>query len=345
MWLTMPVATGPVKPCHKPAGPVVLVPVVTPSEEEVAMALACTRSGAGAPLVLLHGIGSARQAWDPIVDRLAERFEVLAIDLPGFGESPPLPRNVEPQPSAIAAAVATFLDDQDVPTPHVAGNSLGGWVALELAAIRPIRSLTLLSPAGLWHGKTPLYNRISLRTTRALARHFTPLARRLVRFAAGRIIILGQTHGNPAKIPISYADIAVRAMAHSPGFDATMKATERRCYQARTPIDAPVTIAFGSRDLLLRPHQSRHLDQLPPNTHVATLPGCGHVPMADHPAAVATLITAATERAHPEVSARRIVPFFHAVVCVSDRSLFVRMVPRAGPRRPTPRATFPPAAR
>jgi pimeloyl-ACP methyl ester carboxylesterase len=62
-------------------------------------------------------------------------------------------------------------------------------------------------------------------------------------------------------------------------------------------IDAPVTVGFGSRDFVLLPHQSRHLDQLPPGTRVETLPGCGHVPMVDNPHAVATFITAATVRA------------------------------------------------
>jgi pimeloyl-ACP methyl ester carboxylesterase len=258
------------------------------------MPLTFSRSGTGPPLVLLHGIGSARQAWDPVVDQLAERFEVLAIDLPGFGGSPPLPPEVEPLPSVIAATVAAFLDSQGVVTPHVAGNSLGGWVALELAAIRPVRSLTLLSPAGLWRGRTPLYNRISLRTTRWLAKRFTALACRLVRYRAGRIVILGQTHGQPARISIRYAQMAVRAMGECPGFDATMRATEPRCYRAGAPIDAPVTVAFGSRDRLLLPHQSRHLDELPPGAHVEELAGCGHVPMADRPDAVAALIIAAS---------------------------------------------------
>lgn len=56
-------------------------------------ALACTRTGAGAPLVLLHGLGSSRHAWDPVIPALAEQFEVLAIDLPGFGDSEPLPQS------------------------------------------------------------------------------------------------------------------------------------------------------------------------------------------------------------------------------------------------------------
>jgi pimeloyl-ACP methyl ester carboxylesterase len=64
--------------------------------------LAYERRGAGATIVLLHGIGSSRHVWDPIVPALAERGEVLTIDLPGFGESPPLAAGVEPVPATIA---------------------------------------------------------------------------------------------------------------------------------------------------------------------------------------------------------------------------------------------------
>src|SRR5690242_16187934 len=149
--------------------------------------LAYTRRGAGAPLVLLHGLGSARQAWDPVLDRLAGQFDVVAIDLPGFGDSEPLPPAIEPTPAVLAARVATFLDELRVSTPYVAGNSLGGWVALELAAVRPVASLTLLCPAGLWRDRTPQYNRISLRTTHWLAQHGTGGLSRLMQFRVGRM--------------------------------------------------------------------------------------------------------------------------------------------------------------
>ena len=252
-------------------------------------------------IVLLHALGTDRHMWDPVLPFL-DGEDVLALDMPGFGAAPPLAAtagNGGITPYALAAAIHADLQRRGIQRPHVAGNSLGGWVALELAAVRPVRSLTLLSPAGLWQGRTPLYNRISLRTTRWLARRFTALACRLVRYRAGRVVILGQTHGQPARISIAYAHMAVRAMADCPGFEATMKATEPRCYRAGAPIDAPVTVAFGSRDLLLLPHQSRHLGELPPGTHVEKLAGCGHVPMADHPDAIAALIIAATERARP----------------------------------------------
>jgi pimeloyl-ACP methyl ester carboxylesterase len=256
--------------------------------------LAITRSGTGEPLVLLHGLGSSRRAWDPVLPALAARFAVIAIDLPGFGDSAPLPGPGEVSPAMLARSVADLLDDLGVSTPHVAGNSLGGWVALELAARRPVASLTLLSPPGLWRRNVPLYDRISLRASRWLAQHATGLLSRLVAFRLGRVLILGQTHGHPMRLSAGYARAAVEAMGRCPGFDAAMAGTARRRILAvsppGTPITAPVTLAFGSRDrLLLR--GSRRIDQLPPQTRRETPPGCGHVPMADDPAAVVALIT------------------------------------------------------
>jgi pimeloyl-ACP methyl ester carboxylesterase len=257
--------------------------------------LAVTRSGTGAPLVLLHGIGSSRRAWDPVLPALAARFDVIAVDLPGFGDSAPLYGQAEVPPARLAESVADLLDDLGVTAPHLAGNSLGGWVALELAARRPVASLTLLSPAGLWPRNSPQYGLVSLRASRWLARHATAPLSRLVRYRLGRALVLGQTHGRPARLTAVYARAAVETLGRCPGFEAALAGTARRRYLATTPIAAPVTVAFGSRDrLLLR--GSRRLGQLPPHTRAEALPGCGHVPMADDPAAVAALITRAAAR-------------------------------------------------
>ena len=265
-------------------------------------ALAFTRAGAGAPLVLLHGLGCSRHDWNPVIPALAERFDVIAADLPGFGDSEPLPPQVEPQPAALAASLAELLDDLGVTAPHIAGNSLGGWVALEFAGIRPAASLTLLSPAGLWRGGTPLYCRASLRASRWLCQHAAGPLGHLVNYRLGRTLVLGQTHGRPARIAPERARAVIAAMGTCPGFDATLKATATRHYLAGPPIDAPVTVAFGSRDVLLLPHQSRHLDELPPGTHLGMLPGCGHLPMTDNPGAVTALITTSAD--FDEISVR-----------------------------------------
>ena len=290
--------------------------------------LAFARSGTGAPLVLLHGLGASRRSFDPVLPALVSRFDVIAVDLPGFGDSAPLPGPGEVPPAVLAQHVADLLDELGVSTPHVVGNSLGGWVALELASRRPVASLTLLSPAGLWPRNTPLYDRISLGASRWLARHATGLLCRLVGSRLGRTLVLGQTHGHPMRLSAEYARAAVTELGRCPGFEAALAGTAKRHFVATAPvgtapvgtasvgtasvgtasvgtvpvgigtvpITAPVTVAFGSRDLLLRPG-SRQLGQLPPQTRLAALPGCGHLPMADDPAAVAALITQAAAQA------------------------------------------------
>jgi pimeloyl-ACP methyl ester carboxylesterase len=259
--------------------------------------LSYERRGSGEALVLLHGLGSSRQAWTPVIPLLSDDFDVIAIDLPGFGDSAVLPRHTEPRPAAIAAAVAETLRRLGVDSPHVAGNSLGGWVALELAALVPVDSITLFSPAGLWRGRTPLYDRASLTMLRAAARFGAPVLRPLARYQAARWIMFRQIVGRPTSMSAARARQAIRDMGRAPGFTATLRASLPRAYVSRAPIEAPVSVSFGTRDLLLVPGRSRHLDQLPAQTCVVPLPGTGHVPMTDDPAAVASLITETTERA------------------------------------------------
>ena len=116
-WLTDPApapATSPPSPSrNRPSTP----PDITEPERDTMTTLAHTRTGAGAPLVLLHGIGSSRRAWDPVIPALGEQFDVIAVDLPGFGDSEPLPPGVEPRPAALAAAVAGLIDDLGITTP------------------------------------------------------------------------------------------------------------------------------------------------------------------------------------------------------------------------------------
>src|SRR3954447_20339194 len=175
-----------------------------------------SRQGAGSPPVLIPALVSSAAAWDPVVPRLAERFDVIAVDLPGFGQSAPLPPGVEPHPARLAASVVDLLDELHIDRPHVAGNSLGGWVGLELARLRPVNSLTLLAPAGLWRRGTPLYSMATLRATRWASRHAPGTLSRLVTYRLGRILVLGQTHGRPTRVTPEEARAAIRALGHRP---------------------------------------------------------------------------------------------------------------------------------
>jgi pimeloyl-ACP methyl ester carboxylesterase len=243
------------------------------------------------PLVLLHGIGSFRHAWEPVAALVSSRFAVLAVDLPGFGDRPPLAAATEPTPVALAHAVAGVLDDHGWDTAHVAGNSLGGWVALELARLGRTRSVCAISPAGFWRGWERRYAETSLRIARATAIRTREHAPRIYSRPRGRRLAYGQmmTHGE--RLPAGAALAAARNLADSPGWDATLAAMSARTFEGGADVPRPVTVAWGERDrLLLRtPQAARARGALPQARHIV-LAGCGHVPMSDDPAQVARAI-------------------------------------------------------
>jgi pimeloyl-ACP methyl ester carboxylesterase len=248
------------------------------------------RLGAGPTLVLIHGLGSQWQMWRPVLDRLAAERDVIALDLPGFGESPPLEgaQTVE----RLADAVVAFLRAQGVERPHVAGNSLGGGIALALGASGRALSVCGLSPIGFSAAREPAYQKALLLATRATARALAPYADRVMASAAGRTFAMAHMTARPWRVPPAEAAGAARNMAASPGFGATLPHGLR--WRAVVP-DCPTTIAWGQRDrLLVYARQApRARRRLPQARHV-TLRGCGHLPTWDDPGQVAEVILAAS---------------------------------------------------
>ena len=115
-----------------------------------ARGLAYERHGTGPALVLLHGVGHRRQAWLPVLDLLTPHRTVIMVDLPGHGDSPPLRTEGRPAIRAIADEIVAFFDALGLDRPHVAGNSLGGALALAAGARGRAATVTTLSPAGFW---------------------------------------------------------------------------------------------------------------------------------------------------------------------------------------------------
>jgi pimeloyl-ACP methyl ester carboxylesterase len=130
-----------------------------------------------------------------------------------------------------------------------------------------------------------------------MTRYFGAPLRLLARSRLGRFLVFAQMFGRPTRMSVEHARRAITAIGRSPGFRATLRATLHRRYLATVPIDAPVTVEFGTRDRVLLKRQSRHLDQLPEQVQLVELPGVGHVPMSDDAEAVAGVISGTAARA------------------------------------------------
>ncbi|MGP2440278.1 alpha/beta fold hydrolase [Streptomyces sp. JW3] len=252
--------------------------------------VSCTRVGSGEPLLLLHGIGHHRQAWDPVLHILATERDVIALDLPGFGASPALPAGLPHDLPTTAAVLTAFCAELGLDRPHVAGNSLGGLLALELGRENRVRSVTALSPAGFWTEAERRYAFGVLAGMRAAARRLPlPLVQRLSRTAAGRTALTSSIYARPGRRSPEAVVAETLALAHAESFAETLRAG--REVRFTDDVDRiPVTVAWGTRDRLLLPRQGVRAKTVLPRARLIRLPGCGHVPMNDDPALVARVL-------------------------------------------------------
>jgi pimeloyl-ACP methyl ester carboxylesterase len=237
--------------------------------------------GAGEPLLLIHGLGGTGRVWDPVLPLLQAEREVLVLDMPGFGTAPPLPEEVEPTAANLAAALHTECEERGVERPHVAGNSLGGWVGLEMGRAGWAASVTALSPAGLW--RAPIGPRES--DGRARARRLRRLVAASLRIPAVRRRALSTFAAHPERIPAEAGRELVLGWIDASGYDGANRAMRSHIFDpAGYPEDVPVTIAWGERDRLVGPPKP---ERRPAGSRFLVLPGVGHTPTWDDPELVA----------------------------------------------------------
>jgi pimeloyl-ACP methyl ester carboxylesterase len=249
------------------------------------------REGEGPALVLLHGVGMRWQAWQPVIELLSDDFDVIACDSPGFGRSAQLSAGIEPSIPAYTDAFEWFLAELGLERPHVAGVSMGGGIALELARGRAVRSVTAIAPVGFWTGVERRFCQQSLRAVLEIPPALRPTVEALARTKAGRVALFWQTFGYPARLPAAEAVATLGNAWASPAFAGALDAFAGYRFRSGEQLrNTPVTIAWGRRDRLLpyRLQAPRARAQLPWARHVTL--GAGHVPFYDDPAAVAEVI-------------------------------------------------------
>lgn len=246
--------------------------------------LAVTRFGRApgtAPAVMLvHGLGSARSVWAPIAAQLAQRYHVVAVDLPGHGASRPL-RPGEERAVTLAALLARVCGQLDLHRPHVVGNSLGGWVGFELAADGHAASLTALAPAGL--RIRPGRPSPVLRLNRQLARLTGPVAPRLLGVRPIRGLVFASATVAPLRLDLALARASALAVQQATGYEAMLEATGHARFERAADIGVPVTVVIGESDRILPGEVNRSRRMAPGHARWVRLPACGHAPMWDAP--------------------------------------------------------------
>jgi pimeloyl-ACP methyl ester carboxylesterase len=256
----------------------------TPGRNSVTLGL--TREGSGPPLVLLHGLGAHRGVWNPVIAWLRTERDVLAFDLPGFGDSSPL--DGAATPARLGEAVAEELERLGIERCAVVGNSLGGWIALEMALSGAAENATAIAPAGLWRG--PLVPKPVI--GQKIAKLFYPLMPALTRSSILRRGLLSTQTAYPGRIPQADVLELLQRYAKSQGLKAANDAMRSGYFTRLADITVPVTLVWCERDRLIARPRS-----LPAHVREAILPGCGHLPMWDDPAAVAAAILAGAREA------------------------------------------------
>lgn len=250
--------------------------------------LAYDRAGSGEPVVLIHGIGHRRQAWEPIFHRLAKRYDVIALDLAGFGESPGYEDGVDHTMENACLDLEANFADWGIDRPHVVGNSLGGAICLELGARGLASSVTVLSPAGFFGRISRFQAFIPLALMRLGARLPDRVLRAVSRLLIGRVLIgfLLYSHPGRANAESTYGDSL--ALKKASAFGKTIRAGIHYKFDAHVVV--PTTIAWGTKDRLLPYSQAARAQQQLPNARHVALPDCGHVPMIDNPELIMLII-------------------------------------------------------
>jgi pimeloyl-ACP methyl ester carboxylesterase len=259
----------------------------------VSVRIAWERHGSGAPLLLIHGLGYARWGWEPVLPGLAEHFEVILFDNRGIGESdaPPGPYTA----AEMAEDAVRVLDEAGVERAHVAGTSLGGMVAQELALAHPGRVdrlvLACTTPGGPKAHPMP-------RQTVALMAEAATLEPAV---ALRRFVENALAPGTAVRRPELVDGIMTYrlATAQAPAAWAAQAAAGAAfdAYDRIGGLQAPTLVQHGGEDVVVDPRNGDLLAELVPNARLDPFPGTGHLFFWEEPERFVTSVTAFLEAA------------------------------------------------
>ncbi len=251
-------------------------------------------------MVLIHGFSASRGIWTPLLPALEQHHDVLVPGLLGHSGGPEYLAGSSAAPAAMADALERDMDSAGFERAHLVGNSLGGWLALELAARGRALSTTALSPAGGWtHGgrETKRLGRM-FRQNYRLLKLLGPGGARLMRRRRFRALALRDVAMRPRDLPAARAVEMTEAAAACAIYLPLLEQLTSTGFGELATIDSPVQIAWGTKDRILPwPGYAERFRRMVPEAQWVPLDGLGHCPMLDDAQLTTTTILDLTQRA------------------------------------------------
>jgi pimeloyl-ACP methyl ester carboxylesterase len=257
------------------------------------------RGGSGSPMVCLHGFTGTWRAWELVLPALERQHDVLALTLPGHAGGPPI--GAEVTTDEVLDTLEAAIDEAGFGSAHLVGNSLGGYLALRLAARGRAESVVALAPAGGWAAGDESFRETLARFTawQDLLRVIAPQADAILRTAAGRRRATEVIAASFEHIPTELIAHQMNGTANCPGTAALIATGLREGYTLDAErIACPVRVVWGTDDRLLAwPSTAvRYARDWLPHADWVELDGVGHCPQLDVPLETAELILGFTAR-------------------------------------------------
>lgn len=265
--------------------------------------------GKGKPLLLIHGLGGSSKSWNTIITALATRRNVIAIDLPGSGETPPLESEVSFY--SLCNEVTTFIMTHNLQGIDVVGSSMGARLVLELARRGGIvGSVVALNPGGFWNTfeKTIFYFTMSFSIL--LLRLFHSIIDKISHSPFLKILFLSQFSYAPKHLTSKTVQHELRDFLKAKTFNKLLfSLTFGKGQQGMNrKQEFPITIVWGEHDHVCFKNQAKRAIKLFPKANLVWLQKCGHYPQWDRPDATVDIILSATE--HQEKSIHSTITHF-----------------------------------
>ena len=253
------------------------------------------RQGSGKPLLMVHGLGGSHRSWDRIVPTLAEQREVIAVDLPGFGRTPPLPGKATV--AGLVDALAAFIEDEGLDGVDLVGSSMGARLVVELARRGHPGTVVALDPGGFWSKTQVTVFNVTTVLSVSMLRLIRPLLPKLTGSAIGRVLLLAQLTAHPRRLPAEHVFTELTGIATAPSFDDIRRDMAHGPEQQGAPagsLAGRLVIGWGRQDRVTPRSQAARARELFPDATLHWFDSCGHFPQWDQPEQAAAMILTAT---------------------------------------------------